>query len=371
MKLVFSSHTNAMEPMSAQPIQASQFLQLAQEQVVIDVRSPSEFAQGHIPGAVNLPLFDDDERAEVGKLYKNSGRDAAVLRGLKFAGQKMADLVIQATTATNGKKDVLVHCWRGGMRSQSVGWLLATAGMKPVVLEGGYKSFRTHANHFFERDWQLRVVSGLTGAGKTRVLKMLEAAGEQVLDLEGIANHRGSAFGGIGQQLQPTTEQFSNYLFEKLGTFDSEKIIWIEDEGHNVGSVVVPAPIYQRLRHSPGIEFETTTEIRIQNLLEDYGDLQPSELSVAVERIRKRLGGQHADAAKAAIESGDIRGAIELVLGYYDKFYTKSTDNMPRGKMPKIKMADLSESEIVRRAIQESEQMVPMADLESSIAGKR
>ena len=347
-----------METMLAQSIQTPQFLQVAQERVVLDVRSPGEFAQGHIPGSVNLPLFDDDERAEVGTLYKNSGRDAAVLRGLKFAGQKMAELVIQATQATEGKKDVLLHCWRGGMRSQSVGWLLATAGMKPVVLEGGYKSFRTHVNQFFERDWQLRVVSGLTGAGKTRVLKMLQAAGEQVLDLEGIANHRGSAFGGIGQQSQPSTAHFGNLLFAKLSSFDPEKTIWIEDEGHNVGSVVVPTPLYQRLRHSPGIEFETTTENRVQNLLEDYGDLQPNELSSAVERIRKRLGGQHADAARVAIESGDIRSAIELVLGYYDKFYTKSTLNMPRGKMPKIMMAGLSDSEIVSRAIQQSEQMV-------------
>jgi len=325
---------------------------------VLDVRSPSEFADGHIPGAINLPLFDDQERAEVGTLYKKSGRDAAVLRGLKFAGQKMSELVIQATGATGGKKEVLVHCWRGGMRSQSVGWLLATAGMKPTVLAGGYKSYRVHVNQFFENDWQLRVVSGLTGAGKTRVLRMLEEAGEQVLDLEGMACHRGSAFGGIGQQLQPTTEQFSNDLFVKLDTFDPDKIIWVEDEGHNVGSVVVPTAIYQRLRHSPGIEFETTTEKRIENLLEDYGDLPPEQLSVAVERIRKRLGSQHADAAKSAIQAGNIRAAIELVLGYYDKFYTKSTLNMPRGKMPTIMMAGLSNAEIVELALEASEQFV-------------
>ena len=353
-----AGHTVGMDAASAQTIEAQQFWTLAQEQVVLDVRSPSEFAHGHIPGAINLPLFDDQERAEVGTLYKKSGRDAAVLRGLKFAGQKMAELVIQATGATGGKKEVLVHCWRGGMRSQSVGWLLATAGMKPTVLAGGYKAFRAHANQFFESDWQLRVVSGLTGAGKTRVLRMLETAGEQVLDLEGIANHRGSAFGGIGQEHQPTTEQFSNDLFVKLGTFDPQRIIWIEDEGHNVGSVVVPTAIYQRLRHSPGIEFETTTEKRIENLLEDYGDLPPGELSVAVERIRKRLGSQHADAAKSAIDSGNIREAIELVLGYYDKFYTKSTLNMPRGKMPTIMMAGRSDAEIVELAIEASGQFV-------------
>lgn len=329
---------------------AEDFWQRSKTQTTLDVRSPGEFASGHVPGAINLPLFDDEERAEVGTLYKNSGRDAAVLRGLKLAGQKMADLVVQATTAANGSKEVLVHCWRGGMRSQSIGWLLNTAGMRPAILEGGYKAFRKLANDSFEKTWPLQVVSGLTGAGKTRVLKMLESAGEQVLDLEGLANHRGSAFGGIGQANQPTTEQFSNLVFAKLDSFEPEKPIWVEDEGHNVGSVVVPTPLYERLRHSPGIIFETSAELRIQNLLEDYGDLPSDELEASVDRIRKRLGPQNADAAIASIRSGDIRSAIEMVLGYYDKFYTKSTLSMPRGEMPTIQMEGLTAREIVDQA---------------------
>jgi len=333
-------------------IDASTFLEKSKTQVILDVRSPSEFAEGRIPGAVNLPLFDDEERAEVGTLYKKSGRDAAVLRGLKFAGAKMADLVVQTTKETNGAKQVLVHCWRGGMRSQSVGWLLATAGLEPTVLEGGYKAYRKHANDFFEKDWRLQVVSGLTGAGKTRILKMLESAGEQVLDLEGLANHRGSAFGGIGQSHQPTTEHFANLAFQKLASFDPAKTIWVEDEGHNVGSVVLPGSFYQSMRHAPGIIFETTTEGRIQNLLDDYGDLPAEELSQSVERIRKRLGPQNADAAQKAIEQGDIRKAIELVLNYYDKFYTKSTVNMPRPKMPTLMIEGLSDHQIVQAAIE-------------------
>ena len=335
---------------NAPTIDVEQFWRRTKTEVVLDVRSPGEFEAGHIPGALNLPLFDNEERAEIGKLFKNSGRDAAVLRGLKLAGQKMADLVVQTTKFSEGSKSVLVHCWRGGMRSQSVGWLLNIAGLEPAVLEGGYKAFRRMANESFEKDWRLQVVSGLTGCGKTRVLKMLESAGEQVLDLEGLANHRGSAFGGIGQATQPTTEQFSNDIFAKLDSFDSDRPIWVEDEGHNVGSAVVPSPIYERLRHSPGIIFETTPELRMQNLLDDYGDLPPDELTASVERIRKRLGPQNADAAVAAIQTGDVRVAIELVLGYYDKFYTKSTVNMPRGAMPTITMAGLTDSQIVEQA---------------------
>ncbi|MDG1875405.1 MAG: tRNA 2-selenouridine(34) synthase MnmH [Mariniblastus sp.] len=339
-------------------ISAAEFWQLSKSHIVFDVRSPVEFAEGHIPGAINLPMFDDQQRAEVGTLYKHSGRDAAVLRGLKIAGLKMADLVVQATQAAQvagGSKQVLVHCWRGGMRSQSIGWLLATAGLEPTVLEGGYKSFRRLAHDQFEIPWRLQVVSGLTGAGKTRVLRMLEAAGEQVLDLEGVANHRGSAFGGIGQEVQPTTEQFSNELFARLSTFSSGRTVWIEDEGHNVGSVVVPAPLYQRLRHSPGIIFETTTEHRIANLLEDYGDLPAEQLVESVERIRKRLGPQNALAATAAIESGNVKQAIELVLGYYDKFYIKATQNMPRPAMPTVMMSGLTDQEIVASAIEASQ----------------
>ena len=191
-----------------QLVQPIDFWALSREQVVLDVRSPSEFAQGHVPGAINLPLFDDAQRADIGTIYKNSGKDAAVLRGLRHAGLKMADLVVQAKAIAEGRNSVLVHCWRGGMRSQSVGWLLRTAGMDPLVLDGGYKAFRQFARATFEVPWNLRVISGLTGAGKTRVLLLLKDVGEQVVDLEGLANHRGSAFGGIGQPNQPSTEQF-------------------------------------------------------------------------------------------------------------------------------------------------------------------
>ncbi len=330
---------------------AEQFWEASKNLTILDVRSPIEFQHAHIPGAVNLPLFSDEQREEVGTIYKNSGKDSAILRGLKFAGERMVDLVTQAREASRGSKEVLVHCWRGGMRSQSVGWLLSTAGMEPSVLDGGYKTFRRHARQFFERPWNLQVVSGLTGAGKTRVLHLLSGAEHQVLDLEGLANHRGSAFGGIGQAIQPSTEQFENELFEQLQSFDSGRSIWLEDEGNRIGTVVVPSSFYDLMRHSPAVFMDSSPEQRVKNLLVDYGDLPTSELADSILKIRKRLGPQHADEAIACLQDNNVRRAIEIVLAYYDKTYLKAAHAMPRKEMVKLAIDGLSDEQIVAQTI--------------------
>ena len=336
-------------------VDASEFWRRSEDYVVLDVRSPGEFQHAHIPGAVNLPLFDDSQRAEVGTIYKNSGREAAVLQGLKFAGQRMADLVAQAQAASKGTGPVLIHCWRGGMRSQSVGWLLKTAGMEPIVLRGGYKAFRRYARGLFDHRWKLQVLSGLTGSGKTRVLHLLAEAGEQVLDLEGLANHRGSAFGGIGQANQPSTEQFENELFARLDALDAERSCWVEDEGNRIGTVVVPNAFHKQLRHSPAVFLDSSLFQRVKNLLVDYGDLPTNELEQSIDKIRKRLGPQHADEAIAFLQAGNIVRAIQIVLSYYDKTYLKAAKAMPRMEMPSISIDDLSDAEIVAKTLEISE----------------
>jgi tRNA 2-selenouridine synthase len=330
----------------------AEFLSLAESAVLFDVRSPSEFAQGHIPGALNLPLFSDAERAEVGTIYKNSGKESAVLRGLKIAGSKMSDLVIQARQGSSGQGEVLVHCWRGGMRSRSMGWLLSTAGLSPTVLEGGYKSYRAHVHESLESPRRLNVVSGLTGAGKTRILAVLAKAGEQVVDLEGLANHRGSAFGGIGQRDQPTTEQFENYLFGQMQNLNPDQPVWVEDEGNRIGTVVVPPPFYHLMRHSPAIFMDSSPVQRVKNLIEDYGDLPPTELADSISNIRKRLGPQNADEALASLAGGNVARAIEIVLAYYDKTYMKAADAMPRKIMPTLAIDELTDPEIATSAIE-------------------
>ena len=212
--------------------------------VIIDVRSPGEFSAGHIPGATNVPLFSDEERSVVGTLYADSGRDVALEKGLEFVGPKMAGFVREVkqlladradsskTSETKASRPtVWVHCWRGGMRSQSFAWLLDTAGLKVFVLEGGYKAFRKIALRKIGFRYRMVILSGLTGAGKTDFLKMLDAADEQIIDIEGLANHRGSSFGALGLGQQPTTEQFENRLFAALDQLDPQRRIWVEDEG--------------------------------------------------------------------------------------------------------------------------------------------
>ena len=330
---------------------SEEFLSLAGAVVVFDVRSPGEFAQGHIPGAINLPLFSDSERAEVGTIYKNSGQESAVLRGLKIAGSKMSELVIQAKQASPNQREVLVHCWRGGMRSRSLGWLLSTAGLFPTVLDGGYKAYRSYAHEKIDASYRLNVVSGLTGAGKTRILALLANAGEQVVDLEGLANHRGSAFGGIGQLTQPTTEQFENCLFGQLNSLDTSRPIWVEDEGNRIGSVVVPSAFYRLMRHSPAVFMDSSPAQRVKNLIGDYGDLPLTELAGSINNIRKRLGSQNADEALRLLDVGDVARAIKIVLAYYDKTYMKAANAMPRKIMPSLAIDELNDSEIATSAI--------------------
>jgi len=333
-------------------LSAEEFWQTSRHGLVLDVRAPSEFEQGHIPSAVNLPLFDDDQRAEIGKIYKNSGKDDAVLRGLSIVGPKMASLAKTARSMAAGKKSqVFVHCWRGGMRSRSMQWLLETAGLQPKLLTGGYKAFRAMAQASFAKQWPLKVVSGLTGAGKTRVLQSLAAQGEKMIDLEGLANHRGSAFGAIGQDSPPSTEHFENLLFAELDRYKNDNRIWIEDEGNRIGTVVVPPPFVKLLKMSPAIFLDMKPDGRVANLMEDYGDLSPDKLVESVQAIRKRLGFDLAQEAQQAIESGNIKTAIEIVLAYYDRTYTHAAAKFPRPPMKQLTIDALNDQQIVQNMI--------------------
>ncbi len=288
---------------------------------VIDVRSPGEFARGHIPGAVNVPLFSDAERAVVGTLYKQQGRDPAMLEGLRIVGPKLAGMVEQARTiAPDGR--IRVHCWRGGERSGSVAWLLDKAGFAEVhPLKGGYKSFRHHVLAALEQPVPLRVLGGYTGSGKTGMLHALAQAGERVIDLEGLAHHKGSAFGAIGQAPQPTTEHFENRLWQALHALGTDAPIWVEDESVMIGRVKLPNAFFQRMREAPVVFVDVPLEQRVQRLVADYGGAPKEQLAEAIDRIRKRLGPQHAKAALEALEAGDLHAVAAITLRYYDRAY--------------------------------------------------
>lgn len=302
-------------------ISIEKFIELSDIYPVIDVRSPSEYAGGHIPGAFNIPLFSDEERAAVGTKYVNEGRQQAVRLGLELVAPKLSWFVDTLNSMVN-QKNILVYCWRGGMRSASMSWLFGLAGFNPLTLEGGYKSFRRYAQAAFDRKYKFIVLGGMTGCGKTELIKKLKANSEQVVDLEGLANHKGSAFGWINQPKQPTTEHFENLLFNELRKLNPSQPIWIEDESKSIGSIFIPQSIYIQIINSPTIIIETDLNHRIERLINDYTACDKQDLINSVLRIQKRLGLEKAKRCIEYIESGNLRDAIAIALEYYDKTYS-------------------------------------------------
>lgn len=288
---------------------------------IMDVRSPGEFARGHIPGAHSMPLFSDAERAVVGTLYKQTGRDAAVLEGLRIVGPKMAGIVEQARAlAPEGR--IAVHCWRGGERSGSVAWLLDKAGFAEVItLKGGYKAFRNHVLDSFTDVPELLVLGGYTGTGKTETLHHLKELDQQVIDLEGLARHKGSSFGALGEEPQPTQEHFENMLWHALRTVDRSRPVWVEDESLMIGRNKLPETFHAALRTATLLFADMPLEDRVERLVKDYGSFRTELLGEAVQRIAKRLGPQHAKAALEALAMGDLHTVARITLRYYDKTY--------------------------------------------------
>ena len=287
---------------------------------ILDVRSPAEYEQGHLPSAISFPLFSNDERAQVGTCYKQQGREAAVELGFDLVGPKLGEMVRQAK-AIAPDRSLRVHCWRGGMRSGSVAWCLEMAGLQIATLEGGYKSFRHWARQVFSNSRQIIVLGGMTGTGKTQILHALAKQGEQVLDLEGLANHRGSSYGSLDMPPQPSTEQFENLISDRLAQLDPNRPVWIEAESRRVGTCRVPAELFEQMEAAPTLEVVRPLDERLDILVEIYGQTDRAGLIEATERIRKRLGGQRTQAAVDFLHRGELREVCKIVLDYYDRTY--------------------------------------------------
>lgn len=306
-------------------ISTEEFLTLSKTTPIIDVRSPGEYDHAHIPGALSLPLFSNEERAEVGTIYKQRGRVKAVQRGLEIVGPKMSQFSKFALALDSQK--VLVHCWRGGMRSSSMAWLLETLGLECYLLEGGYKSYRNYILNSFEKSLKIVLLGGFTGSGKTDLLSILKESGQQVIDLEGLANHKGSAFGSIGLPPQPSNEMFENLLSKEVDSTDSEKVVWIEDESRNVGKVFIPENLWLQMRRAPLIRIESSFEDRLERLVRDYATEESARLEESIAKIEKRLGYDNCKFALEACREGNLKRAAEICLLYYDKAYASQLGN--------------------------------------------
>jgi tRNA 2-selenouridine synthase len=293
---------------------------LSSSDPLLDVRSPGEYESGHIPGAINFPLFSNDERAQVGLCYKQHGRDEAVEVGLAIAGPKLGQFVTKAK-ALAPDRTVRVHCWRGGMRSGSMAWLLETAGFQVVTLAGGYKSFRRWAQAYCAESHRFIVVGGMTGTGKTDILHAIAQRGGNVLDLERLANHRGSSYGALGLDPQPSNEHFENEIAMQLWQCDRDRPIWVEGESRRIGLCRVPDSLFNQMLAAPMLEVVRSRAERVAILVEVYRVASREDLALATERLRKRLGGQRTQAAIAHIQAGQLPEACDIILDYYDRTY--------------------------------------------------
>jgi tRNA 2-selenouridine synthase len=287
----------------------------------IDVRSEGEFDSGHIPGAFNIPILNNEHRVLVGTSYKQEGKDSAVELGYKLVSPLFESLVAQAMTFVKENK-IVVYCARGGMRSQIFSDLLSKEGVEVLRLKDGYKRYRNWCLEKFTRPQKLIVMSGKTGSQKTERLFGLHEAGEAVIDLEGLAHHKGSAFGALGQPAQPTQEHFENKLAHALFfELKKELPVWYENESRLIGKIRIPDPLFDKIVNAPRIEIQPSFENRFDFLMENYGCFSNDELIEKTELLTKRMGLEANKKSIEALENGDKNEWLTLLMHYYDKAY--------------------------------------------------
>ena len=307
----------------SKPLDIIEFLTLSKGHLTIDVRSPREFNKGHIPHAINLPLFNDEERAKIGTIYVQTGRNEAIEAGLEIVGPKMADFVRFVKPLAKENK-ILVHCWRGGMRSGSMAWLFDTMGYEVYTLKSGYKAYRNLVIEALGTQGKYIIIGGRTGSGKTELLHQLRARGEQILDLEGLAHHKGSSFGALGELPQPSSEQFENDLHLEMSKLDLSRTIWLEDESKNIGKCSITNDLWANMVKSPLIVIDIPLEVRVKRLVKDYGEMPAEGLEDAIRRIERRLGNEAMKDALRNLEERNFAEVARISLRYYDKAYDHS-----------------------------------------------
>ena len=303
-----------------QTLDIVQFLKLAETTPVLDVRTPLEYEHARIVKAHNLPIFSNEERVLVGTCYKKQGREAAILLGFDLTGPKWSGFIKEAIRIAPNKK-VLIHCWRGGMRSGAMAWALNLYGFEVYLLEGGYKKYRNWVLEQFKETYSMIVLGGMTGSGKTVTLQHLKGLGQQVIDLESLAQHQGSSYGSMGQMVQPSQEYFENQLASELCKVDKKIPLWLEDESLSIGKCFIPKPFFLQMRQASLIKIMVPLNERVNFLLKEYGELDKEFLIQSTQRIAKRLGPEQTRDAILAIKEHRMEVFIKLILVYYDKTY--------------------------------------------------
>jgi tRNA 2-selenouridine synthase len=298
---------------------------------IIDARSESEFALDHIPGAINCPVLNDEERILVGTTYKQVGAFEAKKIGAPLVARNIAHHIDALFADKPRDWKPLVYCWRGGNRSGSMAHILAKVGWPVVQLDGGYKAFRGYVNTALENppELQYRVVCGTTGSGKSRLLETLEAIGAQVLDLERLAAHRGSVLGNLPGEPQPSQKMFETRIWGKLRGFDPSRPVFVESESKKVGNLRVPDAVMERMRAAPCISLMLSRPNRVRLLMEDYQHFcaDPAALNAQLDHLVQLHGRAKIDAWHEMANTGRMPELVDqLLVEHYDPAYLRSID---------------------------------------------
>ena len=327
--------------------------------LLIDVRSPEEYYKGHMPNSINIPIFNNEERSIIGKKYKNSGREIAVREGFRIIENKIENLLKEfilikkefhfSNIENSNDWNIKIYCARGGMRSQSMCWLIEKFNFPCVTLNGGYKAYRNWVLNSFEDKIKIIVIGGKTGTRKTKILNKLKSIDHQILDFESLANHRGSSFGGLGMEEQPTNEQYENLIAEDLSILNKNKFIFVEAESSNIGKNRIPHELFKQMKNSKRIEIIREEKIRIKELINTYSKYQKDDLKESVLKISKRLGPQRTKSAIESIDNEDWENVCKSVLDYYDKCYEHELKEKEDVKI--LDMKHRSDQEIVNEII--------------------
>jgi tRNA 2-selenouridine synthase len=320
---------------------------LAGWDAILDARSPSEFAEDHLPGATNCPVLEDAERALVGATYKQQSAFEAKRLGAPLVAANIARIVATRFADRPRGWRPLVYCWRGGSRSGSLAHVLRQVGWDARQLDGGYKAFRRQVVadlEAFPARFDLRIVCGATGSGKSRLLEALERVGAQALDLEALAAHRGSLLGERPGAPQPTQKAFETALWERLSRLDPSRPVFVEAESRKVGELRVPDALIHRMRESPCLRLEAQTPVRVDLLMQDYAHFiaDPAALVAKLECLAPLHGAGRIAAWKGFVAAGDWRGLVaDLLASHYDPAYHRSTARNYRGaaEAPRVAVA--------------------------------
>ncbi|HEY9673288.1 MAG TPA: tRNA 2-selenouridine(34) synthase MnmH [Waterburya sp.] len=322
---------------------------------IIDVRSESEFAEDHMPDAINLPVLNNAERAKVGTLYKQVSPFEARKVGASLIAQNIARHLDHHFISKDKHYHPLIYCWRGGQRSNSMASVLSQIGWQVTVLEGGYKTYRTYVRTQSERlpkQFTYWVLCGLTGSGKTHILRQLAQRGVQVLDLENLAHHRGSLLGQEweGQPSpQPSQKRFESLLIDKLCSFDASKPVWVEAESNKIGEIYLPPSLWEQMKQAKCVEVQVPKAARIEWLLQEYPHFttHPDLVKRLLQHLKSRYGREQINQWYSLIDAGQWHALVEdLVTCHYDPTYSRSMGRSYVDVERTLQLADLSDDSI-------------------------